>query len=217
MPPVNDYGGNETPKPEATNLQKQVQSPIQKRPPNGSLTTWPPHYFRSRASPQLEQPYNWHQESNAPNVPQASTLFKLQTYWNTKPVRSIARTKYWGKRLLKSSIKTPTFRTKSPSIARRHQKNSKRIPSWHWSQKPFLHICSLNTAKTRKSCRKNKICPHGGSHFSKRRSESENTNYHQQGENYDQCQRDNSQNDTRSETNDVTVKSKENTKTMKKM
>jgi hypothetical protein len=214
MPPVNDYGGNETPKPEATNLQQQVQSPIQKQPPNGSSTTWPPHYFRSRASPQLEQPYNWHQESNAPNVPRVSTLFKLQTYWNTKPVRSIARTKYWGKRLLKSSIKTPTFRTKSPSTARRHQKNSKRIPSWHWSQKPFLHICSLNTAKTRKSCRKNKICPHGGSHFSKRRSESENTDYHQQGENYDQCQKDNSKNDTQSETDDVTVKSKENTKTI---
>ena len=77
-------------------------------------------------------------------------------------------------------------------------------------------MCSLNTAKTRRSCRKNKICPHGDSHFSKRRSESENTNYHPQSENYDQCQRDNSKNDTQSETDDVTVKSKENTKTIKK-
>jgi len=215
MPPENDYDGNETPKPEATNLQEQVQSPIQRRPPNGSSTTWPPHYFRSRVSPQLEQPYNWPQESNAPNVPRASTHFKSRTYWITKPVRNTARTKYWGKRLLKSYIKTPISRTKSPPIARRHQKNSKRIQLWHWSQKPYLPICWLSTAKTRKSYRKEKTCPPGGSHFSKRRSES--TSYHRKSENYDQCQRDNSKNDTQSEIDDITVKSKENRKTMIKI
>jgi len=200
-PSVNHNDGNETPKPEATNL-----------PPDGSYTTWPLRYFRSRVSPHSEQPYTWHQESNAPNAPQASTHFRLQIYWNTKPVKSIARTKYWGKRLLKSSTRTPTFRTKSPLRARRHQKNSKRTQSCHWSQKPFLPICSLNTAKTRKNYQKKKTCPLGGSHFSKRRSES--TNYRRQSENDDQCQKDNSQNDTQSETNDATVKSKENLKTM---
>jgi hypothetical protein len=214
-PPVNDKDGNEIPKPEATNLQQQVHR--QERLPNGSSTTSPPHYFRSLASPQSEQPYTWHQESDAPNVHQAYTHFKLQTYWNTRPVRSIARTKYWGKRLLKSSIKTPTFRTKLPSRAKRHRKNSKRIQLWHWSQKPFLPICSLSTAKTHKSYQKNKTYPPGGSHFSKRRSESENTNYHQQGKNYDQCQKVTSKNDTQSESDDVTVKSEENLKTMTKI
>jgi hypothetical protein len=64
----------------------------------------------------------------------------------------------------------------------------------------------------RKSYRKEKTCPPGGSHFSKRRSES--TSYRRQSENYDQCQRDNSKNDTQSEIDDITVKSKENLKTM---
>ena len=58
-------------------------------------------------------------------------------------------------------------------------------------------------------------CPPGGSHFSKRRSES--TSYRQQSENYDQCQIDNSKNDTQSETDDITVRSKENLKTMTKV
>jgi hypothetical protein len=48
----------------------------------------------------------------------------------------------------------------------------------------------LSTAKTRKSYQKKKTFPPGGSHFSKRRSES--TSYRQQSENYDQCPRDNS-------------------------
>ncbi len=74
-PPVNDKDGNEIPKPEATNLQQQVHR--QERLPNGSSTTSPPHYFRSLASPQSEQPYTWHQESDAPNVHQAYTHFKL--------------------------------------------------------------------------------------------------------------------------------------------
>ena len=60
-----------------------------------------------------------------------------------------------------------------------------------------------------------KTCPPGGSHFSKRRSES--TSYHRQSENYNQCQRDNAKNDTQSETDDITVKSEENLETMIKI
>jgi hypothetical protein len=60
-----------------------------------------------------------------------------------------------------------------------------------------------------------KTCPPGGSHFSKRRSES--TSYRQQSENYGQYQKDNSKNDTLSETDDITVKSKENLKTVTKI
>jgi hypothetical protein len=218
MPPVTGNDGNETPEPEAKNLKQPVQRQEQKRPPNGSYKTWPPHYFRSRVSPRSEQPYTLLQDSDVPNVHPASTPFKLQTYWITKPERSIARTKYWGKRLLKSYIRTPTSPTKSPPIARRHRRNSKKIQSWHWSQKPFLPICSLNTAKTQRSYQKKKTCPPGGSHFSKRRSEStRSTSYRQQSENYDQCQRNNSKNDTQSETDDITVKSKENLKTMIKI
>jgi hypothetical protein len=73
----------------------------------------------------------------------------------------------------------------------------------------------LSTAKTRKSYQKKKTFPPGGSHFSKRRSES--TSYRQQSENYDQCPRDNSKNDTQSENDYLTVKSKENLKTMIKI
>jgi len=72
-------------------------------------------------------------------------------------------------------------------------------------------------SKTHKSYQKNKTYPPGGSHFSKRRSESENTNYHQQGNIYDQCQKVTSKNDTQSESDDVTVKSEENLKTMTKI
>jgi hypothetical protein len=73
----------------------------------------------------------------------------------------------------------------------------------------------LSTAKTRKSYQRKKIFSPGGSHFSKRRSES--TSYHQQSENYDQCPRNNSKNDTQSENDYLTVKSKENLKTMIKI
>ena len=58
-------------------------------------------------------------------------------------------------------------------------------------------------------------CPPGENHFSKRRSES--TSYRQRSENYAQYQRDNSKNDTQSETNDITVKIKENPKTVTKI
>jgi hypothetical protein len=215
MPPVKGNDGDETSDPEPTTLQQPVRRQKQKRPPNGSYKTWPPHYFRSRVLPQSEQPYTWQQVSDVPNVHPASTPLKLRTFWITKPARSIARTKYWGKRLLKSYIRTPTSPTKSPPITRRRRKNSKRTQLWHWSQKPFPPICSLSTAKTPRSYTIKKTCPHGGSHFSKRRSES--TSYRQQSENYDQCQGDNSKNDTQSETDDITVKSKENLKTMTKI
>ena len=62
-----------------------------------------------------------------------------------------------------------------------------------------------------------KTCLPGGSHSSKRRSESESTSYRQQSENYGQYQRNNSKSDTLSETDDITVKSKENLKTMTKV
>jgi len=217
-PPVTDNDGNETPGPEATDLQQPVQRPKQKRPPNGSYKTWPLHYFRSRLSPQSEQHYTSQQESDAPNVNQASTHLKSQTYWITKPVRSIAKTKYWGKRLLKSYIRTPISRTKSPPIARRHQKNSKRIQLWLWSQKPFQPICSLSTAKTRKSYHKKKICPHGGSHFSKTKSESENysEDYNQQSESYDPHKIIKSKDNRQSENKDVTVKTEKKRETLVK-
>ena len=73
-----------------------------------------------------------------------------------------------------------------------------------WSQKPSPHTCWLSTARMLKNSHKKKICPHGGSHFSKRRSESEN---------YNRYQRDNSKNDTQSENDDTKVKSEEKLET----
>jgi hypothetical protein len=62
-----------------------------------------------------------------------------------------------------------------------------------------------------KKYHKKKIYPHGGSHFSKRRSE--NNSYNRQSESYNRYQRNNSKNDIQSENDDTKVKSKEKLKT----
>ena len=85
-------------------------------------------------------------------------------------------------------------------------------PLCHWSQKPSPHTCWSSTARTLNKSHKKISCPPGGSHFSKRRSES--TSYRRQSENYNRYQRDNSKNDIQSETDDIKVKSKENLQTM---
>jgi len=117
--------------------------------------------------------------------------------------------------LLKSFTKTRSSRTRSLPRAKRLRKNSKRIQLWPWLLKQFQPICLLSTAKTPKSYQKKKTFPHGGSHFSKRRSES--TSYRQRSENYDQCPKENSKNDTQSENNYLTVTSKDSLKTMIKI
>jgi hypothetical protein len=211
-PPVTDDAGGETLKPETTNLQSPVQPPEQKRPPNGSYETWPLHHFRSRQSPHLEQLCTSQQGSDALNANQVSTHSKSPTYWNMKSVRSTTKIKYWGKRLQKFCIRTPISRTKSQSKTRAPQRNSRLTQLCLWSQKPSPHICWSSTARTLNKSHKKISCPPGGSHFSKRRSES--TSYRRQSENYNRYQRDNSKNDIQSETDDIKVKSKENLQTM---
>jgi hypothetical protein len=92
-------------------------------------------------------------------------------------------------------------------MTRRHRRSSRRTQSWPWSQKPFPHTCSLSTAKTLKNYHKKKICPHGGSHFSKRRSESES--YNPESESYNPYKIIKSKDDRQSENEDIKVKTEE--------
>jgi hypothetical protein len=214
-PPVTDDAGDETQELETTDLQSPVQPPEQKQPPNGSYETWLLPHFRSRQSPHLEQLCTSQQGSDALNASQVSTHSKSPTYWNMSSVRSTARIKYWGRRSQKFCIRTPISRTRSRPKTKHPQRNSRMTQLCLWSQKPYPHTCWSSTARTLNRSHKKINCPLGGSHFSKRRSES--TSYRRQSENYNRCQRDNSKNDTQSETNDVKVKSKENLETMIKI
>jgi hypothetical protein len=72
----------------------------------------------------------------------------------------------------------------------------------------------LDTARTAKKNHKKKICLHGGNHFSKRRSESEN--YTQQSESYSRYKRNKSKNDIQSENEDTEVKNEEKLETLLK-
>jgi hypothetical protein len=59
---------------------------------------------------------------------------------------------------------------------RRHRRNLKRTPSWLWSPRQWPHTCLSNTATDQNKTQERRISPHGESHFSKRRSESESKN-----------------------------------------
>jgi hypothetical protein len=66
---------------------------------------------------------------------------------------------------------------KFPRHTKHRQKSSKRTPSWRWSPKRWPPICLSNTTTEVKETTERKISPHGGNHFSKRRSDdSENNN-----------------------------------------
>jgi hypothetical protein len=149
---------------------------------------------------------------DAGNANQVSTHSKSQISLNTKYVTNTAKTRFWGRKSHKFSIKTPISRTKLQKNTRRHLKSSKRTQLWPWSRGQSPPICSLNRAKTVKKNPKQKICPHGENHFSKRRSESES--YNQQSESYNQHERINSKSDIRSENEDVKVKNKERLTTL---
>jgi hypothetical protein len=83
-----------------------------------------------------------------------------------------------------------------------------------WSQRPSPHTCWLSTARTLKKYHKRKICPHGGNHFSKRRSDSED--YNQQSESYDPYKIIKSEDDKQSENKHMRVNTEEKLKTLLK-
>jgi hypothetical protein len=213
--------------PEGPNLQDPVPQPRRKRLPSGSYETWRLHHFRSKQSAHLKKRStfshtrlprinpNTPQESNTPNANQVSTRFKSQTFWNMKYTTNTARTKYWGRKLRIFCNRTQLCRTKSQQNHKRRQRSSRRIQLWHWSLGQSPHICSLGTAKTVRKKHKKKICLHGGNHFSKRRSESEN--YNRESESYNQYKRIESKNNIKSEIKDIEVKNKKKLRTLFKI
>ncbi len=144
---------------------------------------------------------------NAGREPQASIQSQSRTYSNTTSERSTTRTRSWGTKWHKFSIRIPTYRTKSQKSTKRHQKNSRKTPLWLWSRRRYPPTCSLDTARTEKPTRKQKVSPRGENHFSKRRSESKS--YNQQSESYNQYERTISKSDIKSENKDVEVRNKD--------
>jgi hypothetical protein len=86
------------------------------------------------------------------------------------------KTRSWGTRWRKWSNRIPNWHKKSP-VPRRHlRRSSKRTPSWLWSLRQWPRTCSSDIAmdQNRTTTQERRISPHGGNHFSKRKSESEN-------------------------------------------
>jgi hypothetical protein len=71
---------------------------------------------------------------DAGNANQVSTHSKSQISLNTKCVTNTAKTRSWGRKSRKFSIKTPIYRTKLQKNTRRHQRSSKRTQLWPWSR-----------------------------------------------------------------------------------
>jgi len=63
-----------------------------------------------------------------------------------------------------------------PVLMRHLRRSSRRSPSWDWSPRPWPIICSsdITMDKSGTTTQGQRTSPHGGNHFSKRRSESEN-------------------------------------------
>ncbi len=64
---------------------------------------------------------------------------------------------------------------KFPRPIRPRRRSSRRTPSWPWSPRRWPHTCLSNATTEVKETLEQRISPRGESHFSKRRSESENS------------------------------------------
>jgi hypothetical protein len=84
------------------------------------------------------------------------------------------KTVSWEKRWHRSSNKIRIRQMKFLRPIRHRQRNSRRTPSWPWSPRWWPHTCLSNTTTEVKETPEQRISPCGESHFSKRRSESEN-------------------------------------------
>ncbi len=122
---------------------------------------------RSQNTPPVTDAGNAHQLSTqCPSRICSSTMSKTDT----------TRISSWGTEWRKWSDKIPTWHKKFPALMRNLRRSSKRTPSWDWSPRPWPRTCSsgITMVKSRTTTPRRRTFPHGGNHFSKRRSESEN-------------------------------------------
>jgi hypothetical protein len=155
-----------------------------------SPNDFPDHLEQSKLSkpwklqlPSLDEPSQT-QNTKSPNTPletDAGGMPQLNIRWpsricsSTTSKLNMIKTRFWGTKLQKWSDKTFTWHNKHPAPTRHPPRNSKRTPSWAWSPRPWPPTCFSNITMTRNATAtwKCRISHHGGSHFSKRRSESE--------------------------------------------
>jgi hypothetical protein len=115
-------------------------------------------------------------ETDAGNDHQLFTRCPSRICSSTTSRRNMTRTKSWGTKWRKCSNKIHSWNKKFQGPMRHHQRNLKRTQSWLWSPRRWPHTCLSNTATEQNETQELRISPHGESHFSKRRSESESRN-----------------------------------------
>jgi hypothetical protein len=86
------------------------------------------------------------------------------------------KTRSWGTKWRKWSDRIPNWHKKFPVPTRHRRRSSKRTPSWLWSPRRWPCTCSSDIAMDQNGTmtQERRTSPHGGNHFSKRKSESEN-------------------------------------------
>jgi len=124
------------------------------------------------------------QDMRYPNTPletKAGDTLQLNIQYPSRICSSMmsrlntSKTKFWGTRSQKWSDKIFIWHSKPPVHTRHPPRNSRKTPSWAWSQRPWPPTCFSNTATSRSRTTTwiRRTSHHGGNHFSKRRSESE--------------------------------------------
>jgi hypothetical protein len=110
-------------------------------------------------------------ETKAGNAHQVCTRCPSWIYSNTTSRTITTTTGSLETKWRRSSNKIQTYRMKFPRPIRHCQKNSRRTPSWPWSQRRWPHTCFSSTTMGLDHTPAPKISPHGENPFSKRRSE----------------------------------------------
>jgi hypothetical protein len=116
-------------------------------------------------------------ETNAGDILQLNIWCPYRICFSMTSRLDTIKTRFWEKKSQKWSDEIFTWHSKLPAPTRHPPKNSKRTPSWAWSPRPWPPTCSLNTTMGRSGTTTTlrwRTFHHGGSHFSKIRSESKN-------------------------------------------
>jgi hypothetical protein len=119
---------------------------------------------------------NMPQETDPGNAHQLFTQCPSRICSSTTSKTNTPKTRSWGTRWRKWSSKIPNWHKKFPALMRHLRRSSKRTPSWDWSPRPWPCTCSsdITMDKSGTTTQGRRTFPHGGNHFPKRGSESEN-------------------------------------------
>jgi hypothetical protein len=113
-------------------------------------------------------------ETNTGNTHQVFTLCPSRIYSNTTSKTTTTKTGSLETKWRRSSNKIRSWQTKFPRPIKHCHRNSRRTPSWPWSQRRWPHTCLSSTTTVLKNPPTQKISPSGENPFSRRRSEDDN-------------------------------------------